>query len=135
MRLGLRCFLNNISLLLVEAVGGCYDFDSSAGSPAAAQRLVDSTSSLSLDRKDEASAGSASFNTVSMEMEPAEVDASVEGGVFSFEVAEEAALTDQCSEDPALHVSATLSRNSTKVPDPSIDYSSLSTINATSTTT
>ena len=101
-RLGLRCFLNNISLLLIEAVGGCYDLDSMSTH----QCLVNSTSSLSLDRKDETL-----FNAVSMEMEPPEVD-----GVFSFEVAEEATLTDQSSEEPApCHLSATPSRNSAKV--------------------
>ncbi|XP_046448529.1 WD repeat-containing protein 81-like isoform X2 [Daphnia pulex] len=102
-RLGIRCFLQNISLLIVEGVGGCYNADSVTS---VQQLLVaPSTSSLSpnLDRL-----------KLGKEQEQ-ESETEIESGdVFTFEVGEEAALMEQSSGEETGAVSGTPSRNSVK---------------------
>jgi hypothetical protein len=102
--LGIRCFLQNISLLIVEGVGGCYNADSVTS---VQQLLVGpSVSSLSpnLDRL-----------KLGKEQEQ-ESETEVESGdVFTFEVGEEAALMEQSSGEEAGAISGTPSRNSVKV--------------------
>jgi hypothetical protein len=102
--LGIRCFLQNISLLIVEGVGGCYNADSVTS---VQQLLVaPSTSSLSpnLDRL-----------KLGKEQEQ-ESETEIESGdVFTFEVGEEAALMEQSSGEETGAVSGTPSRNSVKV--------------------
>lgn len=105
MRLGLRCFLQNISLLVVEGVGGCYNAD-----PAASVQqplLAPSRSSLS-----------PSFDRLKLgkEVEQGESEIELEtGDVFTFEVGEDAGLLEQSSGEEAGQVSGTPSKNSVKV--------------------
>lgn len=103
MRLGLRCFLNHISLLVVEGVGGCYNADSVT----CVQQLLGpsgSTLSPTLDRL-----------KLGKELERAESEIELETDVFTFEVGEEAVLMEQSSGDDAGAISGTPSRTSVKV--------------------
>ncbi len=102
--MGIRCFLQNISLLIVEGVGGCYNADSVTS----VQQLLVAPSSSSLSpNMDRLKLGK--------EQEP-ESETEIESGdVFTFEVGEEAALMEQSSGEEAGPVSGTPSRNSVKV--------------------
>lgn len=110
-RLGLRSFLHNFSLLLVEAVGGCYDAEvSSSVSQQHTMHNSASSQSLSLDRL-----------KVSKEADNQDVLSESEtdgaaGEVFTFEVGEEAALMlEQSGGDETGQASGTPSRSSTRV--------------------
>lgn len=104
MRLGLRCFLNHVSLLVVEGVGGCYNADSVT---CVQQLLGHSGSALSpsLDRP----------KLAGKELERAESEIEIETDVFTFEVGEEAGLMEQSSGDDTGAISGTPSRTSVKV--------------------
>ena len=110
-RLGMRCFLNNFSLLLVEAVGGCYDMNTPPSGNSCSLDIVDSSSTTSLEAPKIKDA-----TTTSVESE-AEVTSETEAGVFSFEVGEESGFDPPgaAAADETGHVPKTPSRNSSKV--------------------
>ncbi|KZS10887.1 Uncharacterized protein APZ42_024536 [Daphnia magna] len=102
-RLGLRCFLQNISLLVVEGVGGCYNADGVT----AVQQLLVAPSTLSLSSSlDRLKLGKEQEQESESELET--------GDVFTFEVGEEAALLEQSSGEDTGTISGTPSRNSVK---------------------
>lgn len=103
-RLGLRCFLQNVSLLVVEGVGGCYNAD--AVTPV--QELLVAPSTLSLSPSiDRLKLGKDQEQESETEPET--------GDVFTFEVGEEAVLLEQSSGEETGAISGTPSRNSVKV--------------------
>ena len=101
----MRCFLQNISLLVVEGVGGCYNTDSVTN----VQQLLEGAMAPS------SSSLSPNLDRLKLGQEP-EIETEPDTGeVFTFEVGEEAGLMEQSSGEEACAVSGTPSRNSVKV--------------------